>query len=162
MKRSPKDWRLVALGIACAVILCAIAVVAPRRRTGADGVMDQVTKDIYRAVADDDARALGKARERVRRVVHKDLLVRSVPGLLRIIDTLSHTPRSCDVRAHGAFQRGVCHIRREQFDQALLAFAKVTQRQGGAVYRDVAVRLMAERRSRWGRVNAPPSGSLRP
>jgi hypothetical protein len=153
---------LVALGITCAVILCAVAVVTPKRRSGADGVMDLVTKDIYRAVTDGDAHALGKARERVRRVVHKDLLVRSVPGLLRVIDTLSRTPRTCDVRAPGPFQRGVCHIRREQFDQALLAFAKVSQRQGGAVYRDMAVRLMAERRSRLGRVNAPPSGSKRP
>lgn len=138
----------MALGITCAAIFCVVAVVSPKRRTGTDGVMDQVTKDIYRAVHDGDPSALGEARERVRRMAHKDLLVRTVPGLLRVIDTLSRTPRSCDVRDEQSFRRGVCHIRREQFDQALLAFAQVPGRQGGAVYRDVAVRLMAERRSR--------------
>lgn len=148
----------MALGITCAVILCVVAVFTPRHRAGTDGVMDQVTKDIYRAVHDGDARALGEARERVRRVVHKDLLVRSVPGLLRVIDTLSVTPRTCDIRVKEFFRRGVCHIRREQFDQALVAFAQVPSRQGGAVYRDVAVRLMAQRRSG----DTPQPGSGRP
>ncbi len=142
------DWRMVALGVACAVLFCVGAVLLPRRESGDDGVMQQVTKDIYRAVKDDDTRALGLARERVRRVAHEDLLVRSVPGLLRVIDTLSRTPRTCDVRAPESFQRGVCHLRRGQFDQALVAFAGVPRDQGGAVYRDVAVRLMAERKAR--------------
>jgi hypothetical protein len=122
--------------------------------------MDLVTKDIYRAVHNGDPRALGVARERVRRVAHKDLLVRELPGLLRVIDTLSRTLPSCDVRVKESFQRGVCHIRREQFDRALLAFARIPRRQGGAVYRDVAVRLMAQRRV--GEVEASPSGSQRP
>jgi len=129
---------------------------------GADGVMDHVTKDIYRAVVDDDARALDQARERVRRVVHKDLLARSVPGWLRVIDTLARTRRTCDVRARESFRRGVCHLRRQQFDQALLSFAQVPQRQGGAVYRDVVVRLMAERRARLRRMRSSPARSQRP
>jgi len=152
----------VALGITCAGILCAVAVFTPKRRIGTDGVMDQVTKDIYRAVHDGDDRALGQARERVRRVVHKDLLVRSVPGLLRVIDALSVTSPTCDVGVRESFRRGVCHLRREQFDRALIAFAQVPRRQGGAVYRDVAVRLMAQRRSRQGLGNVPQPGSGRP
>jgi len=150
----------VALGITCAAILCAVAVLSPKRRAGTDGVVDQVTKDIYRAVHNDDPNALAMARERVRRVVHKDLLVRSVPGLLRVIDTLSSTSIDCDVRMKESFRRGVCHIRREQFDRALLAFAQIPQRQGGAVYRDMAVRLMVHRRSHQG--DASRSGRSRP
>lgn len=119
--------------------------------------MDQVTTDIYRAVQRDDARGLDRARERVRRVAHNDLLARDLPGMLRVIDALAHTPASCDVRQRGAFRRGVCLLRRAQFDGALLAFARIPRRQGGAVYRDLAVRLMAEHRS-----SGAHPGSARP
>jgi hypothetical protein len=108
--------------------------------------MDRVSKEIYRAVIDGDDRGLPAAREQVRRSAHRDLLVRRAPGLLRLIDALDRTGRTCDVRAADPYQRGVCHLRRGQLDQALLAFARVERRRGGATARDVAVRLLAERR----------------
>ncbi|MFH2008552.1 MAG: hypothetical protein ABI333_18335 [bacterium] len=139
---------MVALGAGCAAVLIVVAVLVPGRRAVQGSVMQEITQDIDHSVSRSDGDALDRARERLRRVSHDDLLGRAVPGMLKVIDALSRTSPDCDARDERSFQRGICLIRRGRYDEALLAFASVPRRRGGAVYRDVAVRLMAHRRER--------------
>ncbi len=156
MRRSPKDWRLVALGTAFALVLGGGALLSRSMRGEAGDLLGGVATDILSALETGDPHALAHARERVRRSAHRDMLLRSAPGLLRLMDALEATSARCDPKPMAPYGRGVCHLRHLQLDQALLAFARAGGARGGDLARELVVRLMAMRRARLGAVGRLP------
>ena len=146
MNRSHKDWRLVALGGGGVLLVALLAVFLPRRQSVPSSLLDDVSREIYTAVTAGDDQALDRARKRLRQAPPMDLFGSSIPGVLAVVEALSETPPACKITGRDAFRRGVCHIRRCRFDEALLAFARVPKARGGAVYRDLAARLISHHR----------------
>jgi len=133
---------MVLLGVTGVAVLAVVWLSLPGSAPAAGEVAREVSVQVYQALRQDDDRGLARAQESLRRSVHRDLLGKHIPGLLRVVTALRGTPRSCDPQAGSAFRRGICQMRRCEFRRALLTLAAVRDEHGGAAYRGVAAQLL--------------------
>jgi hypothetical protein len=141
-----RNWRLIALGMVASAVLLGYAVVRPGIASGREALLAGLASDVHQAVEQGDPAALGRARERLFRSSHRDLLGQETAALLRLVTTLEEVTPSCAAdRVGSAFERGTCLVWRGRYEDALIAFSRVSAAEGGAAGRELTVRLLHDR-----------------
>lgn len=144
-------WRTAAIGLASTGVLAGLWILLPARAPAAEGLARDTVAELHRALAADDVSSLRRCTRTLRAGLHRDLLSRHIPGLLRVTEALAATSRRCRPDAPAPFDRGICALRQLRYGDALLAFGDLPAERGGAAFREIAAQLLARQRT-----GAPP------